>query len=122
MKMAALQDHTTVQIPKDDPIRKDIQKMPIRKGSLLIWNSRLPHGTYQNYSNRFRMIQYMKMGRNDDPAIEPVCIGLDDFEVNQSDQLNDLGLKLFGYKEWNEEDVIIWKSERYKSDNNNNQK
>jgi ectoine hydroxylase-related dioxygenase (phytanoyl-CoA dioxygenase family) len=40
------------KIPKDDPIRKDIQKMPIRKGSILIWNSRLPHGTFPNNSNQ----------------------------------------------------------------------
>jgi ectoine hydroxylase-related dioxygenase (phytanoyl-CoA dioxygenase family) len=35
-------DPTSVQIAKTDPIRHHIQRMPIRAGSLLIWNSLLP--------------------------------------------------------------------------------
>ncbi len=58
------EDPTTVQIPEDDPIREHIQHMPIRKGSLLVWNSCLPHGNYPNNSNRMRIIQYLHMHRS----------------------------------------------------------
>jgi hypothetical protein len=37
-------DPTTVQIPKNDKIRKDVQTIPVRKGSLIIFDSRIPHG------------------------------------------------------------------------------
>jgi len=30
-------------------------------GSLLVWNSLQPHCNYSNTSNRFRMVQYVKM-------------------------------------------------------------
>ena len=49
-------DPTTVQIPEDDPIRAFVQRMPIRQGSLLVWDSRLPHGNYPNNSNRMRIV------------------------------------------------------------------
>ena len=62
----------SIQVPKDDPIRKDIQKVPIRKGCLLVWDSCLPHGTFPNNSDRFRMIQYIKMADRSDPSIEPL--------------------------------------------------
>ena len=31
----------------------------MRAGSLLIWDSRLPHGNYPNESSQFRMVQYI---------------------------------------------------------------
>ncbi len=93
-------DHTSVQIAKDDPIRKDIQKMPIRKGSILIWNSRLPHGTFPNNSSNFRMIQYMKMGFANDPAIEPSYFGLESIPKD----LTPLGKKLLGVEPWTDEE------------------
>lgn len=33
-----------IEVPEDDEMRKDILKVPMRAGSLLIWNSQLPHG------------------------------------------------------------------------------
>jgi len=62
----------SIQVPKNDPIRNDVQTVPIRKGSILIWNSCLPHGTFPNDSDKFRMIQYIKMARADDPSIAPL--------------------------------------------------
>ena len=62
---------TTVQVPREDPMRHDIQTCPLRKGSLLIWNSQLPHGNYPNNSDKPRMVQYIKMAPHDDLSIEP---------------------------------------------------
>ena len=83
----------SVQVPKDDPIRNDIQRVPIRKGCILIWDSCLPHGTFPNDSDKFRMIQYIKMANRADPSIGPL------FNANllpENFQLTPLGKKLLG--------------------------
>jgi len=91
-------DPTTVQIPKDDPIRQHIQRMPIRKGSLLIWDSRLPHGNFPNNSNRMRIVQYLHMAPVTDEAIRPFPLSKDDLPLKF--HLTDLGRKLYGFKSW----------------------
>jgi len=48
-----------INVPQDDPIRTNISKITMRSGSLLVWDSRLPHGNYPNCSNQFRMVQYI---------------------------------------------------------------
>lgn len=62
----------SIQVPKSDPIWNDIQTVPVRKGSLLIWSSCLPHGTFPNDSDHGRMIQYIKMARKDDFSVAPI--------------------------------------------------
>jgi len=88
---------TTFQIPEDDPIRADVQHVPIRKGSILIWDSRMPHGSYPNSSERFRIIQYLKMGDALDPAFSAFYV---DGLLPEGFGLTDLGAKLFGLKSW----------------------
>jgi len=39
-------------IPKDDQMHKDVQTCPMRKGSLLIWDTRIPHCTFPNTSTQ----------------------------------------------------------------------
>ena len=53
-------DPTTVQIPTDDELRKYLQKIPIRKGCLLIWDGRLAHANFPNQSEDPRLVQYVK--------------------------------------------------------------
>jgi hypothetical protein len=91
-------DPTTVQIPKDDPIRQHIQRMPIRKGSLLVWDSRLPHGNYPNNSNRMRIIQYLHMAPVTDEAFRPYPLSRED--LPETFRLTELGEKLYGFKSW----------------------
>lgn len=91
-------DPTTVQIPENDPIRQHIQRMPIRKGSLLVWDSRLPHGNYPNNSNAMRIVQYLHMAPVNDEAIRPYPLVKDDLPPNF--QLTDLGNKLYGFQPW----------------------
>jgi hypothetical protein len=91
-------DPTTVQIPENDPIRQHIQRMPIRKGSLLVWDSRLPHGNFPNNSNGMRIVQYLHMAPVSDAAIRPYPLSKDDLPSNF--HLTDLGEKLYGFKSW----------------------
>jgi len=90
---------TTFQVPEENPMRKDIQTMPIRKGSILIWDSKLPHGTFPNDSEKYRMIQYLKMFPTSFKAIKP-WIKREFLPPNDQFQLSELGNKLFGYEEW----------------------
>lgn len=57
---AVLAGVNTCARAQDDPMRADIQRCPIRKGSLLIWSSYTPHGNYPNDSADPRMIQVRK--------------------------------------------------------------
>eukprot|EP01090_Pellita_catalonica_P009558 TRINITY_DN20661_c0_g1_i1.p1 TRINITY_DN20661_c0_g1~~TRINITY_DN20661_c0_g1_i1.p1 ORF type:complete len:389 (+),score=66.94 TRINITY_DN20661_c0_g1_i1:41-1207(+) len=50
-----------VYVPKTDPLQRQVQAIPMRAGSLLIWNSEQPHCNFANDSDRFRMVQYIKM-------------------------------------------------------------
>jgi len=90
---------TTFQVPADDPIRKDIQRVAVRKGSLVIWNSKTPHGTFPNDSSHGRMIQYITMADENDPSIGRL---FDDESLLPPDfQLTQLGRKLLGFKQKN---------------------
>ncbi|CAF1037290.1 unnamed protein product [Rotaria sordida] len=91
-------DPTSVQIPRDDPIREHIQRMPIRKGSLLVWDTRLPHGNYPNNSNQMRIIQYLHMAPIADEALRPFPLSKQD--LPETFQLTELGEKLYGFKSW----------------------
>lgn len=91
-------DPTTVQIPENDPIRQHIQRMPIRKGSLLVWDNRLPHGNFPNNSNAMRIVQYLHMAPVSDEAVRPYPLIKDD--LPSKFHLTSLGEKLYGFKSW----------------------
>lgn len=42
-------------------MQEHIQKIPVRAGSMIVWRGEMPHCNYPNSSNRFRMVQYIKM-------------------------------------------------------------
>jgi len=48
-----------VTVPEQDPIRQEIKKIKMQAGSLLIWDSRTPHGNYPNEGEGFRMVQFL---------------------------------------------------------------
>ncbi len=50
-------------------------KCPIRKGSLLVWNCRLPHNNFPNNSDKPRMVQYIRYACLDDPAVSFIKLG-----------------------------------------------
>jgi len=93
-----------VDVPVDDLIRKEIVKIPMRAGSLFIWNSQLPHGNYPNDSHKFRMVQYIKMiPADNDGQFHPVFYlqkcKFDEW-VPANFEVSDLGMKLFGMESW----------------------
>jgi len=55
----ASKDHHLVYVPKDDPIQAQRTKILMEAGSLLIWDSRLPHQNFPNEDNTWRMVQYI---------------------------------------------------------------
>ena len=55
----------------NDPIIKHAVKITSRKGSLLIWNAKLPHSNFPNNSNIPRMVQFIKYARFNDPSTLP---------------------------------------------------
>jgi len=93
----------SIQVPKEDPIRNDVQKVPIRKGSLCIWDSCTPHGTFPNDSSNFRMIQYIKMCRADDPSVEPI-FDMSLLPTQEGFELSELGRKLLLGKNYGKQD------------------
>jgi len=48
-----------IDLPRKDPAHKFVKKITMRPGSLLIWDSRTPHGNYPNEGSQFRMVQYL---------------------------------------------------------------
>ena len=71
----------------------------MRKGSLVIWNSKTPHGTFPNDSSHGRMIQYITMADENDPSIGRL---FDDESLLPPDfQMTQLGRKLLGFKQKN---------------------
>jgi len=92
-----------VEVPENDPMRGEVFKVPMRCGSLLIFNSQLPHGNYPNLSNQWRMVQYIKMLSCDDPREYRPALKYEKF--SNEDWFGDfkprpLGRKLLGIDDW----------------------
>jgi hypothetical protein len=42
-------------------MQNQIQAVPVRAGSMIVWRGEMPHCNYPNSSSQFRMVQYIKM-------------------------------------------------------------
>ena len=94
------------QFKKEDPVIEYITKCPIRKGSFLVWNSKLPHNNFPNDSDHGRNNQYIKYARYDDPAVKPVKFGETQIgawgiwpismELPDEVELNDITRRIYG--------------------------
>jgi len=90
-----------VHVPLCDKIRSQGKKVPMRPGSLLIWNSELPHANYPNSSSNFRFVQYFKMFvANPDAKGVSYRRNLIKMNVPRGIELTDLGKKLYGLESW----------------------
>lgn len=105
-------DPTTVQIPEEDEIRKNIKKIPIRKGSLLIWDGRLAHGNFPNNSEKPRLVQYIKFNAVG-PHIQSNVFSIfssqsyeEELNLVKSAGISELGKKLFGMEKWWPEQIL----------------
>eukprot|EP01097_Dermamoeba_algensis_P001214 TRINITY_DN145_c0_g1_i5.p1 TRINITY_DN145_c0_g1~~TRINITY_DN145_c0_g1_i5.p1 ORF type:complete len:293 (-),score=59.05 TRINITY_DN145_c0_g1_i5:180-1058(-) len=87
------------QVPQDDPIRRECQKFPVRRGCLLILHPAIPYGSCPNDSSRGRMMQYLRMVPQNDISVAPL---MQREWLPQSDgfSLTELGEKLLGLKPW----------------------
>jgi len=48
-----------IDVPRSDPMREAIQRITMRAGSALLWDSRTPHGNFPNTSPGWRLCQYI---------------------------------------------------------------
>jgi hypothetical protein len=55
------QSDFSLGIAKGDPIDVNMQKMTVRKGSLILFSAELPHSMYPNLSEGFRFAQFLRM-------------------------------------------------------------
>lgn len=97
-------DATFVPVPKEDTLfTENLQKIPMRAGSLVVWNSKQPHGNYPNDSSNFRICQYIKMMSLEhiqDENLQRDIQGDPQYYVSPKVEISPLGEKLFGLKEW----------------------
>jgi len=96
-----------VSVPENDPLCDQGVKVPVRAGSLVIWDSRLPHCNFPNDSDKFRYVQYVKMfpKRKNAPTFNQCReMFIKEMLGKSNFQPSELGNKLFGLQEWSEED------------------
>ena len=53
--------YRSVKIAPDDPAQSLSQKLPVKAGDMLVFDSRLLHGTFPNKSSAMRLVQYVRM-------------------------------------------------------------
>lgn len=101
--------HSLIYVPKTDPIQQKKTKILMKAGSLLIWDSRLPHQNFPNDNDSFRLVQYCTY----DPVVESEAEEKkkqlrDKMETGLTGSLfptylTDLGRKLLGLELWGEQ-------------------
>eukprot|EP01119_Soliformovum_irregulare_P018642 TRINITY_DN5760_c0_g2_i1.p1 TRINITY_DN5760_c0_g2~~TRINITY_DN5760_c0_g2_i1.p1 ORF type:complete len:424 (-),score=122.18 TRINITY_DN5760_c0_g2_i1:99-1370(-) len=95
--------YSLVKVAAEDSLHKFLYNVSMRAGSLLIWRGEQAHCNYPNDSDRFRMNQYIKMfpAQWDGPRFQLRCQEMSKILGNFVP--TELGLKLFGLKNWTEE-------------------
>mmetsp|Transcript_30877 Transcript_30877/g.46881 ORF Transcript_30877/g.46881 Transcript_30877/m.46881 type:complete len:380 (-) Transcript_30877:103-1242(-) len=53
--------YRSVKIAVDDPAQQLSQRIPIQAGDMIVFDSRLLHGTFPNNSSSMRLVQYVRM-------------------------------------------------------------
>ncbi|CAF1284528.1 unnamed protein product [Rotaria magnacalcarata] len=111
-----------VNVPEDDPIRNEIKQIHVRKGSFIVWDSRLPHGNFPNENDQFRIVQYITFEPPKDADNYELTNRINAFHMrtlsSKADEqligfpepkLTELGEKIVGLRSWKT-------NERVKSD------
>jgi len=101
-----------VNFPESEIKEKYTTRIFMRKGSILMWDSRTPHGNYPNESNGFRIVQYTGMFPvpNDDP--EAIAMRKSDMNniikyCPRPIQLSELGKRVLGLEDFTEEEKSL---------------
>jgi len=93
---------TFANVPKGDPMARQVEQIGCRAGSLVVWMGEEPHCNYPNDSTRFRINQYVKMfpahegAPNTDRRKEIVL----EETASVAGELTALGRKLLGLDSW----------------------
>eukprot|EP01085_Mycamoeba_gemmipara_P001611 Mycagemm_TRINITY_DN9526_c0_g2::TRINITY_DN9526_c0_g2_i1::g.1611::m.1611 type:complete len:109 gc:universal TRINITY_DN9526_c0_g2_i1:172-498(+) len=83
--------------PAQDYLVTQLQKVPLRAGDLLIWNSMQLHTNFQNTSERMRLVQYVRLS----PAsVIKEKKNSPERSAIQHLQFTPLGRRLTGLDEW----------------------
>lgn len=53
--------YRSVKVSSDDPAQQFSQKIPVHAGDMVVFDSRLLHGTFANESKQMRLVQYVRM-------------------------------------------------------------
>ena len=57
-------ERNSVQFPSGHWIYHKAQRLPMKEGSLIIWDQKTPHGSFPNDSHQFRIAQFLKVYPN----------------------------------------------------------
>ena len=90
-----------LRVPAGDPFKAAGQIIPMRAGSMLVWDARLAHSNSCNDSSHMRMVQYIQMVETDDPCFAPLLEDAAGFLPPAREfELTELGAKLYGLQPW----------------------
>ncbi|CAF0728421.1 unnamed protein product [Adineta steineri] len=102
-----------INVPEDDPIRNEVKQIHVRKGSFVVWDSRLPHGNFPNQNDQFRIVQYIAFEPAKEDDKNEVTNRIDVVDMRRSSptadeqlagfpepELTELGEKIIGLRSW----------------------
>lgn len=108
-----------INVPENDPIRNEIQQIHLRKGSFLIWDSRIAHGNFPNDNNQFRIVQYITFEPAKEDNQREVRDRIEAFQMRSTNtkmnedlcdfpypQLTQLGEKILGLRSWKTNELV----------------
>jgi len=93
-----------IVLPSNHPLHQKALRITSRKGSLILWDQRVCHGSAPNHSGNFRYAQFFK--------VFPADISEERFrlrkkaveervkQANFEGELTPLGRKMFGLERW----------------------
>jgi hypothetical protein len=98
-------------VPPEDLMQEQVCGITLPAGAMVIWDSRLPHQNYPNNDDTFRIVQYITYNRCPESLqdrLERKEKLLKDIETGFGGDvfpglLTELGLKLVGLKDWDDE-------------------
>jgi len=94
--------NTFIILPEDEPLQELATRIPMKAGSLLVWEQKTPHGSAPNNSNQMRMAQFLKM-LQPFPNTERGNARANFLKKKVAEsgvEMTELGEKLFGFKDW----------------------
>lgn len=91
---------STLVVNQNDPIREFIQKIAVRSGTLVVWNSFLFHANHPNLSDQWRLVQYIRMYPVNITPFQPLQPYITSYPPEFN--MTALGRNLFGIDQWAE--------------------